>query len=100
MHAAASVLPPWPLSPLPPFPAMLPHPSHCAAVTLPLLLSTQASKGPSGLYEKWSKKTRLRVAGGGGSSREQEGAQLAAQMGDRCAGARPSLAVAVFPEFF
>ncbi|PSC71287.1 DEAD-box ATP-dependent RNA helicase 29 [Micractinium conductrix] len=39
-----------------------------------------ASKGPSGLYEKWSKKTRLRVATGGA---EESAAAVASQMGDR-----------------
>lgn len=37
-------------------------------------------KAASGIYEKWSKKTRLRVATGG---QEEQGAKLAAQMADR-----------------
>lgn len=37
-------------------------------------------KATTGLYEKWSKKTRLRVAPGGA---EEAGERLAAQMSDR-----------------
>ncbi|KAL4420282.1 hypothetical protein ABPG77_005622 [Micractinium sp. CCAP 211/92] len=40
----------------------------------------KGSKGPTGIYEKWAKKTRLRVAVGGS---EVGAAQLAAQMKDR-----------------
>ncbi|KAL4439981.1 hypothetical protein ABPG75_002982 [Micractinium tetrahymenae] len=40
----------------------------------------KGSKGPSGIYKKWAKKTRLRVAVGGS---EEAGAQLAQQMKDR-----------------
>jgi hypothetical protein len=45
------------------------------------VLPPQGSKGPTGIYQKWAKKNRLRV--GGGAAGEQHSAQLAAAMGDR-----------------
>ena len=54
---------------------------HSTPTPCPRLLPPQG-KAASGLYEKWSKRTRLRVATGG---TEEAGAQLAAQMADRCA---------------
>lgn len=57
------------------------------AQLIPSFLKHLVLRGPplqgkvtTGLYEKWSKKTRLRVATDGS---EEQGARLAAQMADR-----------------
>ena len=60
--------------------SLLTHLAACAFACCPL---QGALKGPKGLYEKWSKKTRLKVASGG---TEAGGAKLAAQMADRWVG--------------
>ena len=59
-------------------------PEHADQTCQPLCYSLPLQgKAATGLYEKWSKKTRLRVATSGA---EEPGARLAAQMADRCVG--------------
>lgn len=70
------------IAPPPPPPTPLPPPPHTHAHHTTPSPFLQGSKGPTGLYEKWAKKTRLRVAVGGA---EEGAAQLAAQMKDRWA---------------
>ena len=48
----------------------------------PCCLGVQGSKGATGIYQKWAKKTRLRVASGG---TEEQSSALAAQVADRWA---------------